>query len=78
MKAKVLVTGGGGFIGSHLVERLDATGFDVNVIDNFAVAGDDLVNHYYLVDLATSAKTRLGMDKNQPVMKPKLQISQIA
>ncbi|HKZ35459.1 MAG TPA: NAD-dependent epimerase/dehydratase family protein [Patescibacteria group bacterium] len=37
MKQRVLVTGGGGFIGSHLVERLEATGFDVSVIDNFAV-----------------------------------------
>lgn len=37
MKTKVLVTGGCGFIGSHLVERLVATGFKVIVIDNFAV-----------------------------------------
>jgi UDP-glucose 4-epimerase len=33
---KVLITGGGGFIGSHLVDHFLAAGDDVRVLDNFA------------------------------------------
>lgn len=32
---KVLVTGGAGFIGSHLVDQLVKLEYDVHVIDNF-------------------------------------------
>jgi UDP-glucose 4-epimerase len=33
---KILITGGAGFVGSHLTDRLLASGHDVCVIDNFA------------------------------------------
>jgi UDP-glucose 4-epimerase len=36
MGERALVTGGGGFIGNHLVRRLLADGYDVRVLDNFS------------------------------------------
>jgi nucleoside-diphosphate-sugar epimerase len=42
---KVLVTGGGGFIGSHLVDRLLANGHDVCVLDNFATGRRENIVH---------------------------------
>ena len=32
---RYLVTGGAGFIGSHLVERLLENGYDISCLDNF-------------------------------------------
>ncbi|MGH7815470.1 MAG: NAD-dependent epimerase/dehydratase family protein [Candidatus Binataceae bacterium] len=40
----VLVTGGGGFIGSHIADSLAAAGMRVRIIDNFATGRRDYVN----------------------------------
>ncbi len=51
---RVLVTGGGGFIGSHLVHRLVNDGHDVRVLDNFATGRRenlvDVADHVELIE----------------------------
>src|SRR3989338_6172497 len=41
---KVLVTGGAGFIGSHIVDRLTAKGFEVIVVDNLSTGSKKNTN----------------------------------
>lgn len=41
---KILVTGGAGFIGSHVVDAYVSAGHDVAVLDNFSTGRDDNVN----------------------------------
>lgn len=45
MKKTVLVTGGGGFIGSHLCERLLSDGNDVICLDNFFTGSKKNIRH---------------------------------
>jgi UDP-glucuronate decarboxylase len=45
-KKRVLVTGGAGFVGSHLVDRLMLLGHDVTVLDNFFTGSKTTVSHW--------------------------------
>jgi len=53
---KALVTGGAGFIGSHIVDRLVAEGHDVSVVDNLATGKRSNLNpraHFYEMDVVS-------------------------
>jgi UDP-glucuronate decarboxylase len=44
-RKRVLVTGGAGFLGSHLRDRLIADGCDVLCVDNFYTGNKDNIRH---------------------------------
>ena len=44
-RKRILVTGGAGFLGSHLCERLLAEGNDVLCADNFFIGTQDNIAH---------------------------------
>ena len=46
IRKRILVTGGAGFIGSHLCERLLADGNDVLCVDNFFTGTKDNIAHH--------------------------------
>ena len=46
-KRRALVTGGAGFIGSHLCERLLADGYDVLAVDNYYSSTKDNIAHLF-------------------------------
>lgn len=46
-RKRIVVTGGAGFVGSHLVDKLIARGDDVIVIDNFFTGRKENVVHLF-------------------------------
>ena len=69
---KILVTGGAGFIGSHIVDQFVAAGHEVAVVDNlWAEGGGKKANlnpqaHFYRVDITDDASLSAVFDEVQP------------
>jgi UDP-glucose 4-epimerase len=67
---KALVTGGAGFIGSHLVERLLADGHDVRVLDNFSTGRlENLVHAKDSPRLTISRVDAANVDEIKPLFE---------
>ena len=65
MSGRALVTGGAGFIGSHVADQLIANGFDVTVIDNLASGNRAQVPEaatFHEIDITDDEAARLVRD----------------
>jgi UDP-glucose 4-epimerase len=70
---KILITGGAGFIGSHLTEKLLANGNEVLVIDNFSTARRDNLNpHPKLTIIENTIADRKVVDEIFYGFKPEI------
>ena len=71
MSMKILVTGGAGFIGSHLVDRLIQEGHQVSVIDNLSTGKRKNVNkkaRLYKMDIQSSRVERVFKNERPIIM----------
>jgi nucleoside-diphosphate-sugar epimerase len=67
---KVVVTGGAGFIGSHLVDKLIEQGKEVHIFDDMSMGSKDNINpkaYFHKIDISTMgpktlAKFMVGVD----------------
>ena len=70
MATKILVTGGAGFIGSHLVDRLVQEGHQVSVIDNLSTGKRKNVNkqaQFYKMDIQSRTIEKV-FRKERPIV----------
>jgi UDP-glucose 4-epimerase len=66
---RILVTGGAGFIGSHVVDAYIAAGHEVAVLDNFSTGREDNVNQaaaVHRVDLRDQAEVENAVGSFRP------------
>ena len=71
MKETVLVTGGAGFIGSHVVDAMLALGCEVAVVDDLSTGRRENVNpqaRFYEVDIRDAAAVAAVFERERPAV----------
>ena len=80
---KCFVTGGAGFIGSHLTDRLILEGNEVVVYDNLSLGKENYISHHFshpqfkfvqadLLDDQELVKAMAGSDAKESIRPPTL------
>lgn len=59
---RIIVTGGAGFLGSHITEKLIEEGHHVAVVDSFTDDYDPAVKHAHLAELRQAGRTPVAID----------------
>jgi UDP-glucose 4-epimerase len=66
---KILVTGGAGFIGSHIVDRLINEGHNVSIIDNLTTGNKNNLNQkarFYCSDITNEGEVMEAINESRP------------
>jgi len=69
--SKILVTGGAGFVGSHLTDKLIEKGHDVVVIDNLSTGKKENLNpkaKFYEMDICDSNISQIFQDEKPEIV----------
>ncbi len=69
MNKKILVTGGAGFIGSHVVDMYIKEGYDVVVVDDLSTGFKENINpeaKFYLADIRDRKKIKEIIETEKP------------
>ena len=64
-RKRILVTGGAGFLGSHLIDRLLARGHEVLCVDNFFTGTKRNIEHLFRFLQAVFADNRFVANKRE-------------
>ena len=67
-KHKILVTGGLGYIGSHVVVELLKSGFEVIIIDDLSNSSEDVLNGIYKISRVKPVFEKIDLRKKQSIV----------